>query len=61
MARASRDHDTCSVGFLGEQAVPADRGTGRRSTGVTAVEALERYPRDHRAVAPAPLGHITVI
>jgi 2',3'-cyclic-nucleotide 2'-phosphodiesterase (5'-nucleotidase family) len=56
-----RDHDTCSVGFLGEQAVPADRGTGRRSTGVTAVEALERYPRDHRAVAPAPLGHITVI
>ena len=56
-----RDHDTYSVGFLGEQAVPADRGTGRRSTGVTAVEALEQYLRDRGTVAPALVGHIQVV
>lgn len=48
------------VGFLGEQAVPRDRGSDRRSTGITAIAALDRHLRLHRTVQPALRGHIRV-
>lgn len=55
-----REHEAISVGFLGEQAVPADRGSDRQSTGITAVEAVHQYLRDRRSVEPTLQGNVKV-
>lgn len=55
-----RDEATYSVAFLGEQAVPAGAGQGRRRTGVTAVEALCGYLRRGDSVEASLRGTVTV-
>jgi len=55
------DAESIDVAFLGEQAVPADAGSHRRSADITAVEALTRYVRDQRTVTPALRGNIAIV
>ena len=55
------DGETVRVAFLGEQAVPADTGGDRASTGIPAVEALARYVRGQKIVTPALRGDIHVV
>lgn len=57
----SGDDESVAVAFLGEQAVPASTGSDRRSMGITAVEALERYVRGQKTVTPALRGDIKVV
>lgn len=56
-----RDDAHVSVAFLGEQAVPRAVGAARRETGITAVEALERYLRRHRSVDVSLRSQIKVV
>jgi len=55
------DDEAVTVAFLGEQAVPANTGSDRRTMGITAVEALGRYVRGQKTVTPALRGDIKVV
>jgi len=55
------DDERVAVAFLGEQAIPANIGSNRRTTGINAVEALERHVRGQKTVTPALRGDIKVV
>ncbi len=55
------DQDSIDAAFLGEQAVPADAGSNRRSADVTAVDALITYVRGQKSVTPALRGNVTIV
>ncbi len=55
------DDARISVGFLGDQAIPPGLGSDRRSTGLSAVQALRQYLRTQRLVAPVLQGHIRMV
>ncbi len=55
------DDDTVEAAFLGEQAVPANAGSRRRTLGIAAVAALEQYVRQQKTVTPALRGDIKVV
>ncbi len=54
-------NDTVEAAVLGEQAVPAGIGSERRTLGIGAVAALERYVREQKTVTPALRGDIKVV
>ena len=49
------------VAFLGEQAVPADFGADRQSTGVGAVDALKQYLVSRDVVESELVGSVTLV
>jgi sulfur-oxidizing protein SoxB len=56
-----RAHASYQVAFLGEQAVPPEYGSDRRSIGVSAVEALRQYVTSRDVVSSDIAGSMTLV
>jgi S-sulfosulfanyl-L-cysteine sulfohydrolase len=56
-----RANASYTVAFLGEQAVPSEFGSNRRSTGVSAVDALREYVTSRDVVASDIIGSVTLV